>query len=174
MRKSSVFSMGIDFADINRDGYDEFLVLDMLARDRVPRLTTAGDRNAPIAVPGKFDKRASYMMNTLHLNRGDGTYAEIANLSGLAASDWSWAVSFLDVDLDGWEDVLISNGNERASRHMDIADRLQKFRTEKERSPAEILDARKIFPRLATPNLAFRNRHDLTFERVNWGFDYVG
>src|SRR4030095_633650 len=114
------------------------------------------------------------MMNTLQLNRGDGTYAEIANLSGLAASDWSWAVSFLDVDLDGWEDVLISNGNERASRHMDIADRLQKFRTEKERSPAEILDARKIFPRLATPNLTFRNQHDLTFERVNWGFDYVG
>jgi hypothetical protein len=174
MRKSSVFSMGVDFADINRDGYDEFLVLDMLARDRVTRLTTAADRNAPIAVPGKFDNRASYMMNTLHLNRGDGTYAEIANLSGLAASDWSWAVSFLDVDLDGWEDVLISNGNERASRHMDIADRLQKFRTEKERSNAEILDARKIFPRLATPNLAFRNRHDLTFERVNWGFDYVG
>ena len=36
--------------------------------------------------------------------------------------------------------------------------------------------ARRIFPRLATANLAFRNRHDLTFEEVGeaWGFDWKG
>lgn len=174
IRKSSLFSMGIDFADINRDGHDDFFVLDMLGRDRVHRLTTAGDRNPPIPVIGKFDDRPGYMMNTLFLNRGDGTYAEIAHLSGLAASDWSWAASFLDVDLDGWEDVLVSNGHERAARHMDIIDELGRRRAQRQMSPAEILEQRKLFPRLATPNLAFRNRRDLTFEKAAWGFDYHG
>jgi hypothetical protein len=174
MRKSSFFSMGLDFADINRDGHDDFFVLDMLGRDRVNRLTTMADRNPPIPRIGEIDNRPGYMMNTLFLNRGDGTYAEIAHLSGVAASDWSWAAAFLDVDLDGWEDLLVSNGHERAARHMDIVDQLQRARSQRQMSANEILEARKIFPRLANPNVAFRNRRDLTFEEAKWGFDYVG
>src|SRR6185503_18462038 len=111
LRKSSLFSMGIDFADINRDGHDDFLVLDMLERGRVNRLLTAGDRDPSIPKLGMFDDRPGYMRNTLFLSRGDGTFAEIGNMAGLEASDWSWAAAFIDVDLDGWEDVLISNGH---------------------------------------------------------------
>jgi hypothetical protein len=116
------------------------------------------------------------MMNTLFLNRGNGTYAEIANLSGLSASEWSWGVAFLDVDLDGWEDVLITNGHERDSRNFDYVQRLGKARAEKYMSSDEILQARKIFPRLNTANLAFRNRGDLTFEETGkqWAFNYQG
>ena len=44
------------------------------------------------------------------LSRGDGTWHDIANYSGLEASDWSWSVIFIDLDLDGHEDILISNG----------------------------------------------------------------
>lgn len=176
MRKACLFSMGVDFADINRDGQDDFFVLDMLSRDRVHRLTTAGDRAPSVPVVGQIDNRPEYMMNTLFLNRGDGTYAEMAQLSGVAASEWSWATLFLDVDLDGWEDILVSNGHERAARHLDVMERLKTLRAQKQMSNAEILEARKIFPRLATANVAFRNRRDLTFEEVGkpWGFDFVG
>src|SRR5260370_31059138 len=43
-------------------------------------------------------------------------------------------------------------------------------------SNAEVLAARKLFPRLATAKLAFRNRGDLTFAEVGaqWGFEFVG
>ena len=51
------------------------------------------------------------LRNTLQLNRGDGTYAEIAQLAGLDATEWSWCPIFLDVDLDGYEDLIISTGN---------------------------------------------------------------
>ena len=177
LRKGSFFSMGVDFADINRDGFDDFLVLDMLSRDRVQRLTQIGDRTPPVQGIGEIANRPQYMMlNTLYLNRGDGTYAEIGYLSGLAASEWSWAAIFLDVELDGFEDVLVTNGHERASRHIDLVERLRVMRIEQKLSNAEILNARKLFPRLATANVAFRNRGDLTFEETggNWGFDFHG
>ena len=175
-RKCSLFSMGVDFADINRDGFDDFLVLDMLSRDHVQRMTQMGDSVNSVAKIGEIANRPQYMMNTLFLNRGDGTYAEIGNLGGLTASEWSWTAAFMDVDLDGWEDLLVTNGHERASRHLDYVERLKRLRMEKKLSSTEILQARKIFPRLDTANLAFRNRGDLTFEEKgrDWGFDFRG
>jgi hypothetical protein len=89
-------------------------------------------------------------LNTLFLNRGDDTYIEIAQLSGLQASEWSWSCIFLDVDLDGWEDVLISNGMERAARDLDVAERIKAMRAARKMSNAEIFEARRMFPRLAT------------------------
>ena len=37
IRKSSHFSMGVDFSDINRDGFDDFIVADMLSRNHTLR-----------------------------------------------------------------------------------------------------------------------------------------
>lgn len=176
LRKSSLFSMGVDFADINRDGFDDFLVLDMLNRDHRQRMTQMLDTNPPQLGIGEIENRPQYGLNTLFLNRGDGTFAEIGQLSGLDASEWSWTPVFLDVDLDGWEDVLISNGQERAARDLDVADQLKALRARKKMSDSEIFQARRIFPRLDTANLAFRNRGDLTFEEVGekWGFNVRG
>lgn len=176
MRKTSHFSMGVDVADINRDGWDDIFVLDMLSREHRRRMNFAPDRKAVLMPPGEFLSRPQYARNTLSLNRGDGTYAEIACYSGLDASEWSWAAVFLDVDLDGWEDLLITNGNERDGRNLDVADELKSMRAGKTRTNQEILEARKLFPRLATSNIAFRNRGDLTFEDTSdlWGFNLTG
>ena len=176
LRKTSMFTMSVDFADINRDGYDDFILLDMLNRRRVNRLTTMPDRRPPAYVPGDLESRPQYMQTMLCLNRGDTTYAEIGQLAGVAASDWAWNAIFLDVDLDGWEDLLIANGNERDGRNMDVAAQLRAQRTAREMTAAEILQARRLFPHFRTPNLAFRNRGDLTFEEISkpWGFDDVG
>ena len=175
MRKSSLFSMGVDFADINRDGYDDFVVLDMLSRHRAIRLTQLPDRTPTPPVPGQIDIRPQFSMNTLFLNRGDGTYAEIAQSTGIAASEWAWTPLFVDVDLDGWEDLLISNGHERDSRNLDTMEELRRERTEKQLSPQEILQLRARVPRLPSVNSAFRNQHDLTFADMSreWGFTNV-
>jgi hypothetical protein len=121
-------------------------------------------------VPGRFENRLEVARNTLFWNRGDGTYAEIANFAGVEASEWSWQPVFLDVDLDGYEDLLVANGNA-----FDVQDRdvLRQVRALGRQTPEQTRTNILLYPRLATPNVAFRNRGDLTFEETGraWGFD---
>jgi hypothetical protein len=176
LRKTSFSSMAVDFADLNRDGFDDFLVLDMLSRDHRQRMRQTGELNPLPLGFGEPLGRAQVEQNTLFLNRGDGSWAEIAQLSGLEAAEWAWAIVFMDVDLDGWEDTLVANGQERAARDPDVADQLKAMRAARQMSDMEIFQARRRFPRLATANLAFRNRGDLTFGETSqqWGFAYEG
>ena len=177
VRNTSRFSMGVDFADIDRDGYDDFFVVDMLSREHQRRkVQTVGV--IPMFLPiGQIDNRPQYKRNTLFLNRGDGTYAEIGQLSGLDATEWSWMPLFLDVDLDGFEDVLVTTGHTRDSLHADAVERIVSLRSRRKLSDAEHRALKKqFFPVLTTPIQAFRNRGDLTFEdkAMDWGIDYVG
>lgn len=176
LRKTSLFAMGVDFADLDRDGFDDFFVLDMLSRDHAQRMNTLPSRQAGTQGADALASRPQYSFNTVFRNRGDGTYAEIAQLSGLAATEWSWAAAFMDVDLDGWEDVLVTNGTERDGRNLDVGQQLRQLRTEKKWNRAQILQSRTLFPRYNSSNLAYRNRHDLTFEDTSkaWGFDFDG
>ncbi|TMP96050.1 MAG: VCBS repeat-containing protein [Verrucomicrobia bacterium] len=176
LRHTSVYSMGVDFADINRDGYDDFFVVDMLRRDHQHRHNQGG-MLFPVHVPiGEIDNRPQYARNTLFINRGDGTYAEISALSGTIASDWSWTPVFLDVDLDGFEDLLISTGHELDSANVDVTNHAEEIMAAKNLSALEKMYLRKMYDRLELPKVAFRNRGDLTFEDVSaaWGFGTPG
>ncbi|MCI0535219.1 MAG: VCBS repeat-containing protein, partial [Verrucomicrobiales bacterium] len=73
LRCTSTFSMGIDFADINRDGYDDFLVVDMLSREHFRRLTQSQLGQASFEAQAGSFERAQLKRNVLQLNRGDGT-----------------------------------------------------------------------------------------------------
>ena len=74
---------------------------------------------------------------------------------------------FMDVDLDGWQDILVANGHLWDIMDADIQERLQNRLT-----TVSWQKLRWQFPRLALKNVAFRNRGDLTFENVSaaWGF----
>ena len=176
LRSTSAFSMGVDFADINRDGAVDFLVVDMLSRDHVKRqvqVAEAGRTHSPV---GLIDNRLQLNRNTLQLNRGDNTFAEIAQFAGVAASEWSWCPIFLDVDLDGYEDILISNGQWGDFQNADIAARVEKLRAAHRLNASELLNLMKLYPRIEAENLLFRNRGDCTFEEVGaaWGFNALG
>ena len=170
MRNSSTFSMGVNFSDINRDGHDDFLVLDMLSRDHARRMrqrAMAGQNTDEVT---RIDARPQVERNTLFLNRGDGTYAEIAQFAGLHASEWSWGLVFMDVDLDGFEDALITTGHGFDTQDADTEQEIARKRSER------VGDNVLRYPKLHVPNLAFRNRGDFTFEEMStaWGFDAVG
>ena len=169
-RQTSYFSMCADSADLDRDGHDDFLVLDMLSRDHRLRMSQMSQMHPQPRRIGEIANQPQVRRNTLFHSRGDGTYAEIAQFSGVAGSEWSWAVIFLDVDLDGWEDALIGNG---FAYDMDNLDTRERIRS---RGPLSISESRRnilLYPPLPTPNVAFRNQHDLTFLEMGqeWGFD---
>jgi len=169
LRNMSFASMGVDFADIDRDGRLDFITVDMLSREHARRLRQLSSMPTAGRQIGVILDREDVPRNALYWNRGDGTYAEIAWLSGLAASDWSWTPIFLDVDLDGFEDLLVSTGSLYDVMDLDAAAAAKAM-------PSGAMGARKtlsLYPRLETKNAAFRNRGDLTFEDVSeaWGFD---
>lgn len=48
--------------------------------------------------------------NVLLVSKGDGTFGEQAVEQGLEVGGWSWDVKVIDVDNDGFQDMLIVNG----------------------------------------------------------------
>jgi hypothetical protein len=67
----------------------------------------------------------------------------------------------------------VSNGFERDGMNVDILRQIEALKRNQNLSPIEQLRLRKMFPRLATPNLAFRNLHNLKFEdkSAEWHFN---
>src|SRR4030095_13257938 len=97
-------------------------------RKHVRRQVQVLDAMAYAQARNSADDRPQSPRNTLFHNRGNGTSAELAQFSGLDASDWSWCPAFLDVDLDGFEDLLITTGHGRDAQNADIARELEELK----------------------------------------------
>ncbi|MEE2899378.1 MAG: FG-GAP-like repeat-containing protein [Gemmatimonadota bacterium] len=167
LRTQSHASMAVDFSDVNRDGVVDFFVADMLSSDPGRRLAQVPLHASLQKPPGRIADRPQAGRNTLFLGRGDGTWAQIAEMAGVDGSEWTWGSLFLDVDLDGFEDLLVANGHGRDMRDGDALQRVTDLR-----GSVTWDQAKSLYPDLPTRNRAFRNRGDLTFEEVGdeWGF----
>lgn len=169
VRKTSNSTMSVDFADLNHDDHLDFFLADMLSPDPLRRrMQRATQAPIPIAI-GDIEQRQQIMQNTLFVNRGDGSYAEIANFSGVAASEWSWSSQFLDVDLDGYEDLLITNGHAYDVQNIDALENERRL-MQRAHSFDQFRRIILSFPSLPLPNMAFRNNGDLTFETMESGW----
>jgi enediyne biosynthesis protein E4 len=166
LRETSNTCMSVDFGDVNRDGNVDFFTADMMSPTLAQR-----QRQFPTHTPmpkqgGLSATRQQWMRNMLQLSRGDGSWASIGDFAGVSATDWTWGTAFLDVDLDGYEDILAFNGNRWDIRDADAAERI---RNSFPRVPwnRESLE----FPDLRTRSVALRNQHDLTFadQSRTWG-----
>ena len=173
-RHTSRSSMGVDIADINRDGLDDIIVLDMLAREHDKRMTQLMKDLPNPQVRERIDEQPRYNRNTLHFGRPGGFYAEAAFMAGVAASDWSFCPIFVDIDLDGYEDLLISNGFSFDVMDQDSHDMLRQHK--RPFTMDQLKRSRQFHPAWPTQNAAFRNRGDGTFEPMSreWGFDKSG
>ena len=77
--------MGVDFADYDNDG-DLDLVVTNFSDDT----------------------------NALYANQGNGLFTDRTYAAGLGEISWQalgWGAAFVDLDLDGWKDLVIANGH---------------------------------------------------------------
>jgi len=121
MGHTSHYSMGNTVADLDNDGRPDILSLDMLPENLETFKASGTEYSFPIY--NNYLKNGyapQYMQNTLHLNRGNGSFSEVAHLAGIAATEWSWAVLAADLDMDGFKDLYISNGIKGATNDMDF------------------------------------------------------
>jgi hypothetical protein len=166
-RQISNSAMGADVADVNGDGMPDLFEVDMLSNDTHRLKAEMPTHTALPKQPGDIESVLQQQRNTLFLNRGDKTFAEVGMLAGVAASGWSWSTMFMDVDLDGWQDILVANGHLWDIMDADVAERLQG-----QGGGAAWQRERWQFPKLPLANVAFRNTGNLRFDDVSreWGF----
>ena len=170
LRHTSNSSMAVDFSDLNNDGLQDFFVTDMMSQSHIRQKTQMGTMApTPLSI-GDIDDQPQYMHNTLFLNRGDNTFSEISQFSNTQASEWSWASMFIDVDLDGFEDVLITTGHMYDVQDSD-SNQKQKEALAHVRSFDQFKRMMFNYPTLELKNIAFRNRGNLKFETIpnGWG-----
>ncbi|MEO1012464.1 MAG: VCBS repeat-containing protein [Bacteroidota bacterium] len=163
-------SMGGDMADMDNDGLLDLMTLDMNPEDYFRSKTTMGmtsvDQFELMVNKGYHHQ---YMHNMLQINNGNGTFSEIGKMAGMADTDWSWAILAADFDLDGFNDIFVTNGVFRDVMDRDkLAETLEMLRANQRKPTDEdFLKYAQMLPQQKLRNYFFRNKGDMTFEDVS-------
>ncbi len=161
---TSRFSMGVDIADINNDGWNDLISLDMEPEDpQILKASLGEDGFAVYQMKLGYGYQNQYARNALQLNDGTGHFQEIAQFAGVSTTDWSWCPLFADFDSDGYKDLFISNGIPRRMNDVDFM-KFQENKGEETGSQQDKLAIVEKMPRIKLPNKFFHNGGQLKFE----------
>ncbi|MFV8370989.1 VCBS repeat-containing protein [Flavobacterium sp. LB2P74] len=165
---TSRFSMGVDVADVNHDGFPDILSLDMLPEDEKVLKSSLGDDNTQMLKmrTEKLGYHYQYSRNTLQLNQAGVHFTETALLSGVAATDWSWSTLFGDYDQDGEQDIFVANGIPKRPNDLDYVKYYSNDQIKSKISTTKLLDkeALKRMPKGNVTNYVFQGAADLQFK----------
>ena len=159
-------SMGSDLADMNNDGQLDLMTLDMSPEDYKRAKLNMG--MMPIS---QFEMMVDqgyhhqYVHNMLQMNNGNGSFSEISKMAGVADTDWSWAVLAADFNLDGLNDIFITNGIYRDVMNRDIIESTMDILRSRGRKPTDedFLEFTKMLPQQKLKNYLFQNSGNNTF-----------
>jgi hypothetical protein len=176
-------AMGVDIADYNNDGLEDICVVDMLPDDNLRQKTMFGAvPNEKYAAALRMGYQPQFVRNVLQLNNGllpdsSGTvaFSDIGYMAGIAATDWSWSPLWADFDMDGWRDLLITNGYVKDITDLDFttfATEYKMFGTT-DSLMKQLKEKAKEIGEVKKKNWLFQNNGNLTFsdKAVAWGLD---
>ena len=117
-----------------------------------------------------------YSRNCLQLNTGKGKrFSDIALYSGVEATDWSWSALIADYDLDGTNDIFVSNGIKNRLNDLDYikfisSAQISNGSFNSRKYDKEIL---KHQPPGAWHNYIFKGGPELKYDdrSIDWGFE---
>ena len=170
---TAFFGMGADFGDIDNDGRLDLCVADMSSTTHYMGKMLMGsmDQHRWFLMHAEPQQ---YMRNAVYVNTGTGRFLEAAWLTGLASSDWTWAVRFADLDDDGRLDFFATNGIPAFFDNPDLGERFDRLIRQGSKQAALALF--RAMPRVDEKNIARRNDGGLHFTDVGaeWGLDESG
>lgn len=165
---TSRFSMGVDVADVNHDGFPDIMTLDMLPEDEKVLKSSLGDDNTQMLKmrTEKLGYHYQYTRNMLQLNRDGNSFTETALLSGVAATDWSWSTLFADYDQDGEQDIFVCNGIPKRPNDLDYVKYYSNDQIKSKINSTKLLDkeALKRMTKGNVSNYVFQGSKDLEFK----------
>ena len=181
----SYYSMGLDVADVDDDGWPDVYTTDMLPEDEGRLKTTSSFEGWDVyqaKVRNGYHHQS--MRNMLQRNNGDPapgagqapTFSDVGQMAGVARTDWSWGALIADLDLDGRKDLYVTNGIAKDITSQDYVAFLANETTMRDvtqngRAKADFGKLTKAMSSTPIANYAFRNLGDLRFESVAaaWG-----
>lgn len=106
--ENSAGGMSITWGDYNRDGLMD-LYLSGMWSSAGNRITFQDEfKSDDPQVKQRLQKFARG--NALYLNQGDGSFADSSKTAGVEMGRWAWGSQFVDLNNDGWEDLVVANG----------------------------------------------------------------
>jgi hypothetical protein len=176
-KHTSANSMGNDVGDINNDGLNDIISLDMNPEDNYRKKMMLSPNNYQMYQnTDLYGYSYQYVRNTLQLNQGlrveqnDSiglpVFSEIGYYAGIEATDWSWTPLLTDFDNDGYRDLIVCNGFPKDITDHDFA----MFRNKAYLVATKDQILTQV-PVVKLHNYAFKNNGDLTFRDVSqkWG-----
>jgi enediyne biosynthesis protein E4 len=166
---TSTFSMGVDIGDLNNDGWNDLMSLDM--QPYTPSVLKASEGEDGFGIYNfkrNFGYNHQFSRNALQINNGNGTMSETAVYSGVHATDWSWATLFFDFDNDGNKDIFISNGIPKRMNDIDYikfaSDDAFQTKIVTEKLVDKDLDMIRKIPEIKLYNKFYRNAGNVRFK----------
>lgn len=167
--------MGADMADLNNDALNDLVVVDMMPDDNVRQKTMFTGKGYDRFMKSlAMGYQPQYVRNVLQRNNGNNTFSDLGYMSGIYATDWSWAPLLADFDNDGNRDIFITNGYPKDITDLDFvtySKEVSRFGTDslKKKNAANAI---QTLGGVLKPNFMFHNKGDLAFDDVTaeWGF----
>ncbi len=169
IKHTSRFSMGVDIADLNNDGFQDIISLDMLPEDaRILKQSEGEDALDIFNFKLGYGYNHQYARNALQLNQGNNTFKEIGAYVGVHATDWSWSPLIFDMDMDGHKDIFITNGIPKRMNDIDYinfisGDDLQ-YKIQFDQVKKDDLSAIDKIPEIKIKNKFYLNNENLIFK----------
>ncbi len=107
--EDSASGMSVTWGDYDRDGRADLYVSNMFSA--AGQRITKHDRfqeDSSSAIKQRLKRFARG--NTLMRNRPSGVFQDVSEEAGVTMGRWAWSSNFVDLNNDGWEDLVVANG----------------------------------------------------------------